>query len=406
MPDSKNVNNAVDRNEGILKTVSNLIDTFPDFIPGKQDISEKLNNLRDSIRGLRSPRIIVIGRSRSGKSSLINAICGLKVAEVSDVYPQTGEAEWISYHYGSGESDILEILDTRGFQEAQPPQGKHTATTPYKSIKKAIEQKSPDIILFICKATEVFVAVDKDIELCKLIVTDIRRKQNRSIPIIGVLTKCDELMPPSWFPTDNERKHENLQKTSVGFERLLRTDQELASYIKGVIPTVTYAEYEDGVNGLILSYEDRRWNIDKLVNTMIQYVPSETRGSLARMAHLADCQLAVARTIVTACATVNAAISANPLPGAAIPAVASIQLFMVMYIAWLSGRNFSEESLKDFTVTLGVGAGANAGMIGIADIALKFVPGVGSILAVGAAAIATQGLGDAAIAYFLNNGKV
>ena len=133
---------------------------------------------------------------------------------------------------------------------------------------------------------------------------------------------------------------------------------------------------------------------------------SETRGSLARMAHLADCQLAVARTIVTACATVNAAISANPLPGAAIPAVASIQLFMVMYIAWLSGRNFSEESLKDFTVTLGVGAGANAGMIGIADIALKFVPGVGSILAVGAAAIATQGLGDAAIAYFLNNGKV
>jgi predicted GTPase len=132
MPDSKNVNNAVDRNEGILKTVSNLIDTFPDFIPGKQDISEKLNNLRDSIRGLRSPRIIVIGRSRSGKSSLINAICGLKVAEVSDVYPQTGEAEWINYHYGSGQSDILEILDTRGFQEAQPPQGQHTATTPYK----------------------------------------------------------------------------------------------------------------------------------------------------------------------------------------------------------------------------------------------------------------------------------
>ena len=44
-------------------------------------------------------------------------------------------------------------------------------------------------------------------------------------------------------------------------------------------------------------------------------------------------------------------------------------------------------------------------MIGIADIALKFVPGLGNLLAASAGAMATKGLGDAAIAYFLNNGK-
>ncbi|MEH1999135.1 MAG: hypothetical protein V7L00_10365 [Nostoc sp.] len=40
-------------------------------------------------------------------------------------------------------------------------------------------------------------------------------------------------------------------------------------------------------------------------------------------------------------------------------------------------------------------------MIGIADIALKFVPGFASLVASGAGAIATKGLGDAVIAYFL-----
>ena len=79
---------------------------------------------------------------------------------------------------------------------------------------------------------------------------------------------------------------------------------------------------------------------------------------------------------------------------------------MVMYIGWLGGREFSEQTVQDFAVTGGVGIGANAGMIGIADIALKLVPGLGNLLSAGAGAIATQGLGDAAIAYFLNNGSV
>ncbi|MHC5935916.1 hypothetical protein [Nostoc sp.] len=74
---------------------------------------------------------------------------------------------------------------------------------------------------------------------------------------------------------------------------------------------------------------------------------------------------------------------------------------MVMYIGWLSGREFSDQTVKDFFVNVGVGLGANLGMIGIADIALKFIPGFGSLVAAGSGAIATKGLGDAAIAYFL-----
>ena len=53
---------------------------------------------------------MVIGRCRSGKSSLIKAICGLKVAEVSDTKPETGMAQWKEYYHDGVE--LLRILDT------------------------------------------------------------------------------------------------------------------------------------------------------------------------------------------------------------------------------------------------------------------------------------------------------
>ncbi|QSV73693.1 MAG: hypothetical protein HEQ20_26600 [Aphanizomenon flos-aquae KM1D3_PB] len=234
-------------------------------------------------------------------------------------------------------------------------------------------------------------------------VKEINKQYQRKLPIIGVLTKCDELSPPKVpLPTENERKNRNVEEQVKSFFAFLKERSELRDHVKNVVPTVAYAEYEDGKNGLILSDQDYRWNITELVETMIKYTPRETRGSLSRMAHITEFQLSVARTVVTACTVLSGFVSANPIPGAAILIVAGIQAFMVMYIGWLSGREFSKQTLKDL---LGVGVGANAGFVGMADIALKVIPGYGSVLAASAGVIATQGLGDTAIAYFLSNGK-
>jgi len=401
---SEETNKALSRNEALATELFKIIDTLPDFVPLKGNIQEHLNNLRSVIRGLRPPRIMVIGRCRAGKSSLINAICGLKVAEVSDTTPETGMAEWKKYYHNG--TDLLYILDTRGLQEAQAPRQTDSAKTPYESIMQAVKKECPDVILFLCKATEVHSASTEDLSICESILAEIKKQYRRELPIIGVLTKCDELAPPKVpLPTDNERKNRNVQQEVQNFYAYLKQRESLRLHVKGVVPTVAYAEYEDGKNGLILSDEDYRWNIPELIEEIIKHTPRETRGSLARMAHLQEFQLSVARTVVTACTVVCGFVSANPIPGAAIPVVGAIQTFMVMYIGWLGGRDFSEQTVKDFAVTGGVGIGANAGMIGIADIALKFVPGLGNLLSASAGAIATQGLGDAAIAYFLNNGS-
>ncbi len=393
-------NETLSRNEYLATELLKIVNSLPRFFPLKSELQEKLDNLRSVLQGLRPPRVMVIGRSRSGKSSLINAICGLRVTEVNDREPQQGKAEWKRYYHNG--SDLLHILDTRGLQESQPPKQYDSAKTPYESIMQAVTKDCPDVILFVCKATEVHCAAHHDLDECELIVGEIKKLYQRDIPVIGVLTKCDELAPPKVpLPTDNERKNRNVQEQVKSFLAFLRAREGLSKSVKDVIPTVAYAEYEDGKNGLILPDEDYRWNITELVETMIQYTPKEIRGSLSRMAHITKFQLHVARILVTTCTALCAFVSANPIPGAAIPVVGTIQTFMVMYIGWLSGREFSEQTVNDFLVNAGIGVGVNAGMIGIADIALKFIPGFGSLLASGAGAIATQGLGDAAIAYFL-----
>ena len=395
---------ALKRNEAIIIALNEIIDKIPNIVPFKTGLQDNLNNLRSVMLGLRPPRIMVIGRSRSGKSSLINAICGLKVAEVSDTKPETGKAEWKDYYHDG--IDLLHLLDTRGLQDAQAPRQDDPATTPSDSIIQAIHQECPDVILFVCKATEVHSASQEDLNIFESIIKEIKKKYKRDLPIIGVLTKCDELAPPKvWLPTDNERKNQNIQEEVKNFYGYLKARENLRPHVKDVIPTVAYAEYEDGRNGLISPYTDERWNINQLTEKMIQYTPQETRGSLARMAHFQEFQLSIARTVVTACVALSGIVSTNPIPGSAILPVATIQTFMVMYIGWLSGREFSEQTVKDFVVTSGVGIGANAGMIAIADIGLKFVPGFGSVISAGAGAIATKGLGDTAIAYFLQDAK-
>lgn len=81
-----------------------------------------------------------------------------------------------------------------------------------------------------------------------------------------MLTKCDEIAPPRiYFPTKNEKKNRNLDEQMKAFYGCLQQKEKLRYSLKEVVPTVAYAEYEEGINGLIIPDEDLRWNIDKLI---------------------------------------------------------------------------------------------------------------------------------------------
>lgn len=179
-------NESVTRSELILTKFIQLLEK----IPFTNDVQKYLDSLRNLLQAQRPARIMVIGRSRSGKSSLINAICGLKVAEVSDTKPETGEAKWQTFYNGG--VDLVDILDTRGLQESEAPRQYDSAKTPISSIIQAVNCKCPDVVLMLCKATEVGSATQEDINNCESIINHIKSRYSCDVMLIPVLTKCDE----------------------------------------------------------------------------------------------------------------------------------------------------------------------------------------------------------------------
>lgn len=372
-------------------------------VPGVN--SDSLQNLLLAAKALRPPRIMVVGRSRSGKSSLINAICGLYISKVSHVKPETGRAEWKEYHKDG--VDLVHILDTRGFQESEKPErGNLDAETALGSLKQAVVRECPDVILFVCKADEVGSAIQEDIQLCSEIHKYINSRHRLSLPVMGVLTQCDKLALSYGedLPTDNPEVHQSIQEA----ENLLRcylAEKLKSDFTKAVIPTVSRAQYQPGDYGLIIPGKDYRWNIDLLVETMMKYTPKKQAG-LARMAGIEKFQLSVANTVVGACAGVAGSVSVStPVPGSNLPIVGAIQSFMVMYIAWLAGRKLTNGSVEEFVKATGLGVGVNVGGIGLGDVAVQFIPGFGQIISAIVSGSSTHVIGEAAIQYFLKRSQ-
>ncbi|VXD21154.1 conserved hypothetical protein [Planktothrix serta PCC 8927] len=395
--------------EPSVTALKKLVSSIPDWFPGKQDINKYLDEVLDLILEMRPPRIMVVGRCKSGKSSLINAICGRKVAEVSMIEPQTGQAQWKTYYNQYDGSEILHILDTRGLQEDKDPFEKDSAKTPLNSILNAVNQYSPDLILFLCKASDVNVGVKEDLQALDEVYQVIYKKYSRKIPLIGVLTHCDQLVyGPRWEKLDNQAKLDLTRPSETSLRNHLVLYKNYKAYFErsidsiNVVPTVTYAEYYEGEGAEIDPESDGRWNIEELVKEMLKCLPKETTVSILKTSKIKDFQRKQAISVVDTCSVLSGVISANPIPGSSFPIIGAIQTMMVTFIGYLSGRDLSPETVADFIATAGAGLGANWGLTTLSGEVAKLIPGFGSIISVTINAVATKAIGDLAIKIFID----
>ena len=143
----------------------------------------ELKNLLEGLKNPRPPRFILVGRTGVGKSSLINAMSGNYLAEVSDIEIGTKEAHRFTYE--SGGQVYFEIIDTRGIGESEA-----FDTKAEEDLLNVIRDFNPDALLFLQKATE-RAHIDKDIEVTKRIL----KKTGTDLPLIGIITHSDELNP-------------------------------------------------------------------------------------------------------------------------------------------------------------------------------------------------------------------
>src|SRR5271166_4828151 len=95
-----------------IARIEELLDRLP--LDVAKDQRTRVATLRTVLLDKRPPALVLVGRRGAGKSSVVNALFGAKVAELGHVTAQTGRGRWYTYERGGG---AMSILDTRGVQE-------------------------------------------------------------------------------------------------------------------------------------------------------------------------------------------------------------------------------------------------------------------------------------------------
>lgn len=361
----------------------------------KEKIKTEISGLQSFVVGARAARIAIVGRRGAGKSSLINAIFGELKAEVGDYTSQTGSGNWYLFE---NELGGIDILDTRGLGESQHPQEVTHANSPIEEVKLAVDDKCPDVILFLCKGKEVGARLDEDIAQLKQLKSDIKQAHEYDVPVVGIVTQVDELAPVSnsEAPFEHPKKQENIQATVQLLE------EKIAEVMPGpihVIPVSAYMEFtEDGQ----IEY-DRRWNVDVLLDYLLTELPNEAQVILAKLSKVKSVQKRLARKIGKSVMTVTGLVGATPVPMADLPIITGLQVSMIGTIAMISGKKLSKKTIIEFLGAMGINIGVGVALRGISRQLVKVLPVAGSVIAGSIASAGTYALCEAAIAYFIDH---
>ncbi len=375
------------------------------YAPGDalKPLRERLGSLRGMILEHRPPAVAVVGRRGAGKSSLLNAFFGARVAELGHVKARTGRGRWFDYEGARG---TLSILDTRGFQEGSAPEEPDVVDSAIPSVLVELRRKGPDLVLFVVKASEVDAAQEGDLDGLERVLQEVERHHKVKPPVVGVVTHCDLLEPKNVAlhrgeGADPEELEEKLAHVAEAERTLLKKLQErgeLRGSVKAVLGISSYLSFRG--DGTVRS--DERWRIDELCDQMFHALPEAGRGIFARVARVQRLQEELAQNLTRATAAVCAALAVLSIPVADVVTITSLQVAMVIAIAWLAGRNLDTKAAAEFLGGLGVNVGAALGLREVARALTKFVfPGAGAAVSGVVAFAGTMAIGAAARAYYL-----
>jgi predicted GTPase/uncharacterized protein (DUF697 family) len=383
--------------DNIEKIISLLISASKKLpSPAREIVSRELENIKEMLMDNRPPRVLIIGRRGAGKSSIVNALFKARVAEVGSVLSQTGKAKW---HTFQNESGSIEILDTRGLGDRTKPESANF-TNAVDDIKVEIKNVCPDVILFLCKAKEVDSHIRNDLQNLALVRQYISEVHSYEIPVAALVTQVDELDPKRIEPPyDNPEKMENINKA---VKALQDAYGDSSIELLKIIPVSAYAEFKDDR----IVYENY-WNIDELIAFLMDHLPKSAQLQLARLTRLRKLQVRLCRKLIASTALICGGLAATPIPIGDIFPITAAQIGMIMGIGYIGGRELSKKTAKEFFAALGLNVGAGFALRELARAAGKIVfPGAGYVISAGIAVSATWGIGEAAIAYFIDRKSI
>lgn len=368
-----------------------------------RDLRGRIATLRTVVLEKRPPALVLVGRRGAGKSSLVNALFGARVADLGHVTAQTGRGRWYDYQCDGGS---MSILDTRGIQEGSRPAEEDEAKTAIESIALELRTKLPDLVVFVAKASEVDAAIDRDLDALERVYDELRRAHRSEPPLLAVVTHCDVLEPKGV-----RLHHAEAEPREDVEEKLLHVaeaESAVTSQIEKRVPLRQRHAATLGVSAY-MSWRsdgkmraDDRWRVDDLAMALFRNLPDAGRAELARVTRTRAVQQELAVALTKATAAVCAGIAAAPIPLADIVPLTTMQIGLVASIAWIAGRSIDRRAAGEFLT----GLGANIGFAFILREAVRALlkvvaPAGGPVLSATVAFSGTMAVGAAARAYFI-----
>jgi predicted GTPase len=384
-----------------IARIEELLDRLP--LDLAKDMRVRIATLRTVLLDKRPPALVLVGRRGAGKSSLVNALFGAKVAELGHVTAQTGRGRWYTYQREGG---AMSILDTRGVQEGSAPAEPDGSQTALESIAVELRVQAPDVVVFVVKASEVDAAIDADLDALEHVYDEVRRAHRLEPPLVAVVTHCDLLepkrtrlhAPEGELPSDLEEKQRHVTLAEHALGRKFDARAKLQPRHVATVGVSGYMSWrsDGGLRG------DERWRIDDLAATLFRHLPDAGRAELARATRVRAVQEDLASTLVQATAAVCAGVAAVPFLPAAVLPLTTLQAGMVAGIAWIGGRSVDRRGATEFVGSLTANVGVAVGLRLAARALMNLVsPAGAAVVSAGVAFSGTMAVGAAAKAYYI-----
>lgn len=320
------------------------------------------------------PRIVVCGKTGSGKSSLINALLNRKANDTDPSKPTTQKEQEETWTLDAGS---MRILDVPGFGEAD----KHQDRLDFIFDKLS----SSHVGLLVVGAP------DRAWEYERQFMQTVA-EVDQHFPMLVVGNRIDMFNPVrEWNPAALNLKNPSTQKEKSIAAWAAALQEACGVDKKRLILTSAGQSFED-VEG--------RYGLDHLARTVVENLPTAMQADAARKLGVDMDKRDLAQKFIWGASVAAAGIALSPIPFSDCIPLAGIQIGLIVKIANIYGRVMTKETAFNL---LEPAVASFVGRMALENL-LKFIPGIGTVtglfIGAGLAGSITYAIGTTYLEFF------